>query len=778
MQHHSLREAAQFWRKSPLLLVVLAVELAMVLTAVWAAIQPPVSYTFTPEQLENIAGEGVTLSYDENGYYGVTYDIDGQDILQTPELSLVPGNYQAAVTYAYQPTRTPEGRIHHSNVQLVDAANGLSVAEGALVLDENRTEQTVLMSVYQPTDTARVVFHDDGGKYTVGGITLTQDMGYAALCAVWVLACCLAVDGVLLCILPSSPFYRGGGAAAAFVILAGAVVLASAPLMMEGIDLRGADSVYHLERIEGIAQGLKDGQFPVRLNSEAKNGYGYANSLFYGELFLYIPACLRLLGVSVQDAYKFFAIGIHAATAAVAYLSFKPIFGRKAATLGAVIYVLAQYRLRKYYDLYAVGEYTALTFLPAIVYALWLLYHGEPGRSERRRAMIVLALSYTALLQCHMITTELAILAGAAVALIFWRKTFRPPVLFTWLKAAGLALLLNLWFLVPFATLMLTGQYASMTSRNIQWEGLTLAKLFSLTNGSTVGLPLLIGGGLAACVVLMHKGKRQPWYRIGCISLAIGAVAVWLSTRLFPWNAITDIPVLGVLLQSIQFPWRYSAIATIALILACMAATKLLAEEPCAIPKLSVLVFCAAASLTVMAIYAGDIIAAERTSTVVDTSQLCYVNNYNPTSNIYYSLDNLYLPSGVKTDQDGFVCNAQVTSVNLGDFTRENGVTSVEYSEYLGQDGHIEFPLLYYPGYKVIEGEGSIFKTANGMVGVLVPANSEGKISVAFREPLRWRLADAVSLAALLGLAGWGAAGRLRRKRTAAQAARLPARIQ
>ena len=32
----------------------------------------------------------------------------------------------------------------------------------------------------------------------------------------------------------------------------------------------------------------------------AKDGYGYAPSLFYGELLLYFPAVLRLLGMSVQ----------------------------------------------------------------------------------------------------------------------------------------------------------------------------------------------------------------------------------------------------------------------------------------------------------------------------------------------------------------------------------------------------------------------------------------------------------------------------------------------
>lgn len=768
MQHHSLREAVKFWRKSPLLMVILMVELALFVSAVWAAAQPPVSYTFTPEQLEPIASEDVTLSYDENGYYGVTYDIDGQDILQTPELTLVPGNYEADVIYSYSPTRTVEGRIHHSNVQLVDAANELSVAEGALVLDENRTEQTVLMSVYQPTDTARVIFHNDGGKYTVGGITLTQDMGYAALCALWVLVCCLAVDGVLLCILPASPFYRGGGPAAAFIILGCAVIFASAPLMMEGVDLRGADSVYHLERIEGIAQGLKDGQFPVRLNSAAKSGYGYANSLFYGELFLYIPAVLRLLNVSIQDAYKIYAIGIQIATAAIAYFSFKPIFGRKLAVAGSVIYLLVPYRLHRMYDPMAVGEYTGMAFLPAIVLALWLLYHGEPNKTNCRKAMLILVLTYSAILQCHMITLELSVLVAALICLIFWRKTFHKPILFTWLKAAGLAVALNMWFLFPFVTSMFTGSYSRVSTINIQGSGISLAGLMYNNNEFGVGIPLLLCGCIAACILVGVKKLSPLWRKAGQLSLVLGAVCVFLTTKIFPWNALSNIPVLGRVLQVIQFPWRYSTIAALALIFALLCAVMGLLELSHQDLAHVALCLCVSAVVVSTTLYWNEYIPLiDETKGLIDTSQIAYEHNYNVNNNMRLDLDNLYIPKEATETNDGFVYNEIVTSVNLGDFTRENGVTSVEYSEYLGQDGHIEFPLLYYPGYKIIEGTGSIFKTANGMVGVLVPANSEGTISVAFREPLRWRLADLVSLTTVAALAGSAVVYRFRRKKRA-----------
>ena len=53
-----------------------------------------------------------------------------------------------------------------------------------------------------------------------------------------------------------------------------------------------------------------------------------------------------------------------------------------------------------------------------------------------------------------------------------------------------------------------------------------------------------------------------------------------------------------------------------------------------------------------------------------------------------------------------------------------------------------------------VEGSGSVFMTANGMVGVAVPAGSSGTVAVAFREARRWMLADLVSAATVLVLAG------------------------
>ena len=159
-----------------------------------------------------------------------------------------------------------------------------------------------------------------------------------------------ALDALLL----YARFVRGHGAdgvfrkkravAAAVLLFA---VIASLPLFTDYLPfVPDQDHMFHLIRIEGVADGLRNGEFPVRLHSETLSGYGYAAPVFYPEPLLYFPAALRVLGFSVQTAYKCFVFAINALTAFIAYLSFKRAFGSvRAGLAGSFLYTLALYRL-------------------------------------------------------------------------------------------------------------------------------------------------------------------------------------------------------------------------------------------------------------------------------------------------------------------------------------------------------------------------------------------------------------------------------------------------
>ena len=114
--------------------------------------------------------------------------------------------------------------------------------------------------------------------------------------------------------------------------------------------------------------------------------------------------------------------------------------------------------------------------------------------------------------------------------------------------------------------------------------------------------------------------------------------------------------------------------------------------------------------------------------------------------------DGLYLPDGAHETQNGYESTVPVTTVEVTSIEQADGITTLTCAETTGQDQHAELPLLYYPGYTVIEGPGTAFKTVNGLVGVTVPANYTGTVRVAFREPKRWLLADGVSVLSVVAL--------------------------
>ena len=127
------------------------------------------------------------------------------------------------------------------------------------------------------------------------------------------------------------------------------------------------DVCYHLLRIEGLKDGMLDGQFPVVIFPEALAGNGYLNSM-YPYLFLYIPAFLRLLGVSLALSYKTLIFLANIATVAVIYKVLKSMTpSRYACILGTALYILLPYRFTNIYARGALGETLALTFLPLII---------------------------------------------------------------------------------------------------------------------------------------------------------------------------------------------------------------------------------------------------------------------------------------------------------------------------------------------------------------------------------------------------------------------------
>ena len=765
-----MRQSIRSLCRRPAVLVLLLFELLVVLGALWAAAKPAVTYTFTPNQWEVIA-QASSIEYDADGRRGVTEMTDGEPILQTPAMSLPAGHYRVTLDYRYEPGRTEEEIERRSSVYFT-AEEEMSVSGERAWVNVQAQQDTVVLNVDYASDTIRLVADNDGGIFTIGNVEIRQDMAYAWACVLGWFVVFALVDLALVLLVPGSPkALRDADLRGCLWLLGAVTVLTCVPLLMNSGGAQGADWRFHLSRIEGIAQALREGQFPVRVYSQAKDGYGYAPSLFYGELFLYFPAALRLLGMSVQGAYRTYAIAVQALTAGISFFSFRQMFRHnKTALVGSILYMLAPYHIYNIYWRTAVGEYTALAFLPLIPAALSLLYaQQKPDRHTARVACAELVVSFGALVQTHIISLELATLSTAVFCLYHFRRTFTKRVLGVWAVAAGLVVLLNLWFLVPFLTLMLGGGYNNMYGGesfagglSVQKNGLWLSELLSWrADHNSIGV-VLVAGLVAFVWCWLTQGPAMPQRerKIGAWAAVLGTLACWMCTNTFPWGILGSLPVVGRLLLAIQFPWRYFSLATLLLVLVSVCAVSALRRGRYAQP---VAVLLLSASLLGVAIFYHSYLPTVDTSYLGDRAQMIYTDY--KISNMAWYYDSLYLPDGAVETRDGFTCDTAVTTVEIASVERRGNTTVLSCSEVNGELGYAELSLLYYPGYTIVDGEGEVFRTANGMVGVTVPAGFSGEISVAFREPKRWLAADLVSLVTLLGLLGYGVRS-IRRKKS------------
>lgn len=377
-----MKEKLRLLLRKPAVIALLIAELLVIGFALAAALRPAAAYTFTADQWESIAQES-KIDYDEDGRIGVTEMTDGEDILQTPAMTLPKGHYRVTVDYTYIPGILENGREHHACLYL--KANLPYVVNGECELLKLDTHTDMLeFNVRHTDDSIRLVARNDGGIFTLSTVRIARNMVYARACAAGWLLCFVVVDVLCLVLATARDSEKKRENLGCWLCVAAVAALACAPIFVDGGGLWGDDCIFHLSRIEGITQGLREGQFPVRIYSLAKDGYGYASPMFYGELLLYFPAVLRLLGVSVQGAYHAYIAGAMALTAGIAFYSLRQIFKEnRIALLGTALYLLAPYHLHNVYIRSAVGEYTAQAFLLLIPAALCQLYGKDPPQGSR-----------------------------------------------------------------------------------------------------------------------------------------------------------------------------------------------------------------------------------------------------------------------------------------------------------------------------------------------------------------------------------------------------------
>ncbi len=525
----------------------------------------------------------------------------------------------------------------------------------------------------------------------------------------------------------------------------------------------GQDSGFHMLRIRGIADGIGSGQFPVRVMPGVLWGHGYALGVYYGDIFLYPFALLYLLGIKLRNAYKAYIVVTTVATFFIGKRCFRGIcelldcrakkWGIPVWSVLSAVYLLGIFRLSDVYTRGAVGEFTALVFLPMILYGIYGILSGKEERWTK--GWMWLGLGMSGVILSHVISTLLLAEFGILFLVLFLSQLRKKQVLADLGKAVLFTLLLCAGFLLPFLDLYLNLDIWAQGAGDQMVTGVRVAlpQLFSLScnpvgeanwYGMTgemnqgIGLAMLLPLG-AALVMLRF---RLFGNRAGIVKreLILTAVSLLVASELFPsWWLYGHFPGIYRIWAMVQFGFRYleaAVIALMAVFIEILAATYRAGEQRIRTVGFRLTVaFFVVTSLQAVLFLSGFMLQA-RGEQALNVREYRWGYEYMPEGSS---------PEHLRYHQD-IMASAETLTWQQGTETGLNMDLDVQNN---GEEAYLLIPRIWYPGYEVRNGSGQTVILEKGemaMVKVVVPAGYEGSFTVRYREPWHWRLAEGTSL--------------------------------
>ncbi len=545
------------------------------------------------------------------------------------------------------------------------------------------------------------------------------------------------------------------------------ILMASFPLFNNYL-IRGHDIYFHLMRIEGLAQGLRAGEFPVRIQPAWYDGYGYAVSVFYSDLFLYPAALLRLLGISLQDAYKVYVVLCNIATALISGYSFGKIFRkREIGVFGSCLYTLAPYRLVNLYTRGALGEYTGMIFWPLLIYSCVLLLNEDRKKVQLQKGAVFMGISMAGMLQSHMLTAEIACMVLLLLVIVYCRRIFHKEVMLAGCGAVAVALGLSAWFLIPFLDYMLFGRFNINSIRNndimIQRQGTFLSQVFAIFDNA-VGQSLDSGAGtvgdftqgvgmslMLSVIILMLlcirgylKQEERRKRQITITAAGLGALMVVMSTLYFPWDRLCRISrIFRYIIVKIQFPWRFTGVAVGLLVVVWCAVLNYTEREYDRRKK--VITICLAVGILLLSV-GHFVIDLNQRAERIQVRSVEEMDTFVASGEEYLPVDTVL--DKLKTQE-----LYKDDSVEISDVVYRGTSITMHVKNTSAQQAGLELPRLYYAGYQALEvtNEGQHFQIevtdgTNHVIKLMIPEQTEGNITLSFREPWYWRLAEIITL--------------------------------
>lgn len=477
------------------------------------------------------------------------------------------------------------------------------------------------------------------------------------------------------------------------------------------------DGRFHVMRIEGLYQSLKQGVYFPSVNMSFMDGFGYIANIFYSDLWLYPAAFLRLLGLTTVQAFVSFYVILNFCTLVISFWSFYQVSRKYDKSLVfSLLYTVSFYRVFDMVRRFDIGEALTLTFLPLVVLGVYEIFYGD------RHRWLFLTFGMAAVIYSHALSPVLIVIFICLVIIFRMKNLIREPRrILSLLKATFWAVMLTLAYFLPMVEQLRRTQF-KLTHAPLIYVSQSGMTLYDLIHGSVtddlfnqnIGLLMLF---IAILIPLTVRFVKNPALRDFAI---IGEILLFMTTKFFPWQYFDHTP-----LNMIQFPWRFDLLVTILF-------TIFLASDP--------LNWFGAwwKKVLLVSLSLGLIVGAEQKLIDDYPQEYSLYQSFNKLDSYSIGSGEEYLP--MNADLSVLMSTPHTPKLESGtavitDFSQQGSKLSFNFQN--ANNGKIDVPVIGYYGYSAKNSTGKVsqFKmdlNNNGLGQVIV--NGTGTVRINYYE--------------------------------------------
>jgi len=407
------------------------------------------------------------------------------------------------------------------------------------------------------------------------------------------------------------------------------------------------------------------------------------------------------------------------------------------------------YRLTNIWIRAAVGEVTAMMFLPLVVLGLYELLCGDAKK------WWLLAVGYSGLLHCHIVSCLLVMIFSVLMGIFMAEDFFREKRWVGLAKVLGSVLVFNAWYIVPFTYYYLRGnvELSALDLGYFEAQLMDFSQLFQLYVsgiGSTsykyrnncLGLSGLLCFGIGLIGIASRKreeGQKGRLEKFMAALFSCGILFLLPATKMVSWKLLRENTFLRWFSDTLQFPWRLLAFTVPCIMLAGVGWLFLSDRFRRYRAHIGMALVLSAFTMTqlFMTMYGINANTATREASMVRMPREYYIEGTNMED----------LPSTLLLSDE--------SKIRVEEWKRDgNHVSATLYCNDEGQ--YFEAPIFNYPGYRVTLADGTKLRVetgSNNRVRVYLPALGEAQeVTVRFAGKRMFYVAYGVSALALAAL--------------------------